>query len=50
MLDHMAVLHQQIDGISCMMTWIDPEGIMLSEIKSEREKNKHYMITLVYEI
>ena len=31
-----------------MTTWVNPEGIMLSEI-SQTEKDKHYMISLYME-
>ena len=35
--------------LTCAVTWMDLEGIMLSEI-SQREKDKHWMISLTCEI
>ena len=32
-----------------MITWIDPEIIMLNEI-SQKEKDKHSKISLIYEV
>ena len=32
--------------LSFATTWMDPEGIMLSEI-SQREKDKYYMFSLI---